>query len=100
MGDIGDYWREHKEYAHDRKVADKLGISLNQYRRRMQQEARAMRAEAKAERLARHTLQCECGRTFLDVNAHNSHKTRTGRKGHEGTPIVREVAERQKAGAV
>lgn len=87
MGDVGDYWREHREYARDRKAADSLGISLSQYRRDMRRMDREEAAERKAAKLASHTVRCECGRTFLDVAAHNCHKSRWGKKGHKGAAI-------------
>lgn len=74
MGDIGDYWREHKEYVERRKS----GLSERQYRKMHKQEAE----ERKAAQLSKHTVRCECGRTFLDDNAHKCHKSRWGKKGH------------------
>ncbi len=90
MGDIGDYWREHKEYKQDKRTADELGVSISKYRRDMRKMEAAERAEKKAARLASHTLRCECGRTFLDTNAHNCHKMKLGKKGHKGMLIATE----------
>lgn len=95
MGDIGDYWRDHKEYARDRKAADSLGVSLSQYRRDMRKMEAEERAEKKVAKLATHTIRCECGRTFLDKNAHNCHKTRTGKLGHKGATTQSTTGERE-----
>lgn len=83
MGDIGDYWREHKEYKQRRK----MGLSQRQWNRMNAEIA----AENKAAKLAKHTIRCECGRTFLDANAHKCHKSRHGKLGHKGMTIERQV---------
>jgi hypothetical protein len=88
MGSVGEYWRDHKDYSGDRKAADGMGVSLGQYRRTMRKMEQEEALEKKAAILAKHSIQCECGRTFLDVNAHNSHKMHTGRKGHKGAEIT------------
>lgn len=87
MGDIGEYWRDHREYARDKKAAESVGLSVSQYRRKMSEMDAKERAEKNAAKLAKHSVQCECGRTFLDVYAHNSHKSRWGKKGHNGIGI-------------
>jgi len=88
MGDVGEYWREHKEHKRDVSAARSMGLSVEAYRRRLEAEKAKDRAEAKAKKLARHTIQCECGRTFFDKSAHNCHKTKTGKLGHKGTEII------------
>jgi len=87
MGDIGEYWADHREYKRDVSAARSMGLSVEAYRRKMEAMKAQDRAEAKAKKLARHTIQCECGRTFYDKNAHNCHKVRTGKLGHKGTEI-------------
>ncbi len=87
MGEIGDYWNEHKQYKRDKSAADSLGMSVDAYRRKVAKDKERDRAAAKAKKLARHTVQCECGLTFFDKNAHNCHKVRTGKLGHKGTAI-------------
>jgi hypothetical protein len=38
-----------------------------------------------------HTIRCECGRTFLDANAHRNHKMKLGKKGHRSEAMEREA---------
>ena len=82
MGDIGDYWREHKEYKRRREGADRLGISIRQYDKWVAENEVDERLRKNAGKIARCTSQCECGKWLLDTNAHNSHKSVKGRKGH------------------
>lgn len=74
MGDIGDYWREHKEY----KERKRLGLSEREYKKMMRDIAQ----ENRSAQIAKHTIRCECGRTFMDDNAHKCHKSSQGKKGH------------------
>lgn len=90
MGDIGDYWRGHREYKRDRKAAESLGMSLSKYRREMGKMEAQERAEAKARKLAKCTVQCECGRWFLAANDHSCHVRSQGKKGH-AIAFTREV---------
>jgi len=96
MGDIGDYWREHREYARDRKVAESLGMSLGQYRRRMRKMEADDRAATKAANLAKCTIQCECGRWLLGPNDHANHVQSQGKKGH-AIALTREVPKAEPA---
>jgi len=79
MGDIGEYWKEHREYKRRRKYGS--------VPKHDDQLTKQMKAEKEALRLAQHGISCECGRTFLDVLAHNQHKARWGKKGHKGKAI-------------
>ncbi len=88
MGDIGEYWKEHKEYSRNKKAADSLGMSVSQYEKRMRKMEMEENSARKAARIAKHTIQCECGRTFMDTAAHNCHKSVTGKLGHKGTTII------------
>jgi hypothetical protein len=96
MGDIGDYWREHKEFARDRKAADSLGMSLSKYRLDMRKMKAEERVEAKAQKLAKCTIQCECGRRFLAPNDHACHVRSQGKKGH-AIALTREVPKEEPA---
>lgn len=64
MGDVGDYWREHKAYV-DRKKYGKLKDFPSDKPKK--------------------TLQCECGKWFRDETAHRHHKQAKGKKGHKLT---------------
>jgi hypothetical protein len=48
-------------------------MSLSKYRRDMRKMEAQERKEAKARKLAKGTVQCECGRWLLDHNAYSSH---------------------------
>ena len=77
MGDVGDYWREHKE--HQARVARrKAGITAADERRCERERI----LKRKAEWIAKCTVKCECGKWLLDAKAHTSHKSQTGKKGH------------------
>jgi hypothetical protein len=54
MGDIGNYWRKHKEYKERRK----MGMSQRQYDTTL----RTIALEKKIAKQAKCTIQCECGR--------------------------------------
>lgn len=82
MGDVGEYWKDHKDYERRRDGANKLGMSLHQYDHWSEKCAREESARNRQEKLDRCTIQCECGKWLLDTAAHNSHKMVKGRKGH------------------
>jgi hypothetical protein len=82
MGDVGDYWREHKDYKRRRESADNLGMSMREYDKWDRQQERERKAGKKADHLARCTIKCECGKWLLDTAAHNCHKRHLGKKGH------------------
>jgi len=75
MGDIGDYWNEHK--AHKRRVS--MGITLADERRWERERAK----EKKQAHMDKCTIKCECGKWLLDKAAHNCHKQRWGKEGHK-----------------
>lgn len=82
MGDIGEYWKDHKEHKRRRQGADALGMSMREYERWEQKTERERAQRTKQEKFNRCTIQCECGKWLLDTAAHNSHKMVKGRKGH------------------
>ncbi len=78
MGDVGDYWREHKE--HQQLVARrKQGITASHER----QWERERIKKKKEDHFDRCTIKCECGKWFLDIPAHNCHKSHMGKAGHK-----------------
>jgi hypothetical protein len=82
MGDIGEYWRDHKEYQRRRKGAEQLGMSMREYAN-WERQCESERNQAnRADKIERCAIQCECGKWLLDTAAHNSHKMVKGRKGH------------------
>lgn len=88
MGEIGDYWREHKEYKRDKAAAEALDMSLGSYRRWLAKERAKDKKRKIQDKLAAHTIRCECGRTFMDANAHKCHKQRWGKIGHNVVQVM------------
>jgi hypothetical protein len=82
MGEIGEYWGDHKDYQRRRKGAEQLGMSMSEYENWERQCDREAKQREQQEHLDRCTLQCECGKWLLDTAAHNSHKSVKGRKAH------------------
>ena len=82
MGDMGDTFREWKQHRKDCKAASALGLSLSAYHRAMADADRELAEERRKVYYGKCTLLCECGRWFLDTNAHNCHKQSVGKKGH------------------
>jgi len=61
MGDVGDYWREHREYKrYGRKGAPKCTAPKNNK-----------------------PYQCECGKRFPCIDAHKMHVNSKGKYGHK-----------------
>ena len=78
MGDIGEYWREHKEYK--AKVARRrAGITASDERRWERERI----TEKRSNHLAKCTVKCECEKWFIDDNAHKCHKAHKGKVGHK-----------------
>lgn len=78
MGDVGDYWREHKEH---RALVERRKAGITAADERKWERERIQKK--KAEHMARCTIKCECGKWFFDVAAHNCHKGRKGKAGHK-----------------
>jgi uncharacterized Rmd1/YagE family protein len=86
MGDVGDYWREHrahKERQKRRDAAVRLGMSLEAYEKLDREIRREEQAHRHQEHIDRCTIQCECGRWFLHAAAHNLHRSHKGKEGHK-----------------
>jgi len=82
MSDMGDDFREWKQYKIDSKHAASMGVSLSAYRKHMKQLDKEDADERHKKHIERCTIKCECGKWFLDTAAHNCHKKVKGRKGH------------------
>ncbi len=80
MGDIGDYWNEHRKYKQKRKYGSVEGVECPIWDK--------IQKDAEEARKPKRTVQCECGKQFVDVPAHNCHKSRFGKQGHKGSPIT------------
>ena len=93
MGDVGDYWREHKDYKRRKESANNLGMSMSEYEKLEKQMERERIAENKARHIAKCTIKCECGKWLLDKPAHNCHKGHLGKKGH-GIAETKEAQEK------
>jgi hypothetical protein len=65
MGDIGEYWREHKEYVNRKKY----GKPKKRY-------------DWLPDNRLPKVLQCECGTMLPNIGAHNQHKSVKGKSGH------------------
>jgi len=91
MGDIGDYWREHKEHRRRAERATSLGLSMGQYARQERRWAKEEADRKAADRIGQCTIQCECGKWLLDVSAHAQHKAAKGKQGH-GVKATKEAA--------
>lgn len=61
MGEIGDYWREHKEYVERKKNSGRHWSDVS---------------------LKTKTVKCECGKWLADERGHKQHMQRKGKKGH------------------
>ncbi|MGA2581628.1 MAG: hypothetical protein ABSH24_37230 [Bryobacteraceae bacterium] len=71
-------------------------MSLGQYNGGMRKLKQQQRVEAKAAKLAKFTIQCECGRWLLGPNDHANHIRSQGKKSHK-VAVTREA---QKEGLV
>lgn len=101
MGDVGDYWNDHREWKRDKKAADALGMSVPEYHRHRERQRihdRAWEREQRAKRHAANPYECPiCKRQFNTGGALKDHGKGTG---HEVKDALRRIEQaRQGLGA-
>lgn len=94
MGDVGDYWNDHRDYKRDKARAAALDMSVAEYHRwqaRQRQHDKRAEKEARAKRHAANPYECPvCHRQFNTGGALKDHGKGTG---HEVKDALRKIEE-------